>query len=275
MKKTRKHILLAALVLLCLAVFAVAAAGRNQTDQPKEVLLQAMEAYDQRDPLTYPGEELRTNAYQFLSARESEAGYEVYAVSSSAVYGFSNGSFMAVGGTGAIPCKYTLTKGEDGALTCTDLWLPPDGGDYASSIRETFPLSLRWQARHADVYQAGLRKEQTAQAQAYLDKLGRQAEILSDTSSLYPTFPGMSQTAFYALMDQNDDDPDASPYPNFVGTQEALEHGTRWVYETAWDHDGSGNGTVTYTKYPYDAPTDVAQKIICQVQGDTVQKLSP
>lgn len=274
MKKTRKHILLAALVLLCLAVFAVAAAGRNQTDQPKEAFLQAMEAYDQRDPLTYPGQELRTNAYQFLSARESGEGYEVYAVSSSAVYGFSNGNFVVTGGTGAIPCKYTLTKGQDGALTCTDLWLPADGEDYASSIRETFPLSLRWQARYADVYRMGLKKDQAAQAQAYLDRLGRQAEIGNDYDFPCPTFTGMSQTAFYALMDQNDDDPDINPYPNFIGTQEALEHGTRWVYQTAWDHDGQGNGTVTYTKYRYDDPTDIAQKLSYQVQGDAVTQLS-
>ena len=51
-----------------------------------------------------------------------------------------------------------------------------------------------------------------------------------------------------------------------------MEDGVRWVYETAWEHDGNGNGTATYTKYSYD-DGQIAQQMSFLVTGETYEKL--
>jgi len=59
-----------------------------------------------------------------------------------------------------------------------------------------------------------------------------------------------------------------------IGNQEKLEDGVRYVYETAWDHQGEGVGTAIYTKYEYDT-NQVIQQYVFQVEGDSYTELSP
>lgn len=271
MKHCSKALLLAAALLLCLTA---AACGGEQTAGEPQPLDEALDAaitstLRARADSYYEGEYF-TTAYYPLSAQETDAGWEVYVVASEAYYSFLNDHFVSVSGSGAIPCKLTFTQAADGQLALAEYWQPSDGSLYEDSIRETFPADLQDQALQSDRYSDRLTEQKTAQAQAYLDRIGRTAEIGSYGDFDFPlaTDQGMSVPVSNALLARDE----LSPYPIYLGTEERVEDGIRWVYETAWEHDENGNGTATYTKYCYD-DGEIADQISFLVQGDTYEKI--
>lgn len=271
MKPWHKLSLLLAALLLCLAAAACfGGEGKNETDLPDEALDEAVTAALHQDAGGYYAGEYFTTAQILLDAQQTDTGYEVYSVDSVAYYSFLNGKFIPVSGTGAIPHKFTFAKGTDGQLTLTDYWQPTDGDLYADSIKEAYPAGLQSKAIHADLYYEKLVQQQETQAQAYLDRIGRQAEIgdYGDFDFPLATDQGMSVAVSNALLGLEE----LSPYPYYIGTEERVEDGIRWVYETAWEHDGDGNGTATYTKYCYD-DGEIADQISFLVHGETYEKL--
>ena len=64
------------------------------------------------------------------------------------------------------------------------------------------------------------------------------------------------------------------PFPMYIGNEERIEDGVRYVYETAWDHEGASVGTVAYTKYAYDTE-DVVERYVFQVNGDAYTEVQP
>ena len=141
---------------------------------------------------------------------------------------------------------------------------------YTDSIKETFPAGLRYQALHSDNRYGKLAAQEQVYAQAYLDSIGREAPIgeYGDFDHPLAPDPGMSVEGSHDLRALRWD------WPDFGGNVEQGEDGVRYVYETAWDSDGSGTGTATFTKYEYDT-NKIVQKYIYQVDGDTYQEVQP
>ena len=69
-----------------------------------------------------------------------------------------------------------------------------------------------------------------------------------DFSFPLATGEGMSVAASNELLGRAE----LSDYPYYLGTEERMVDGVRWVYATAWEPDGDGRGTATYTRYRYD-----------------------
>lgn len=271
MKPWHKLLLLIAALLLCLATAACfGSEGDNTAELTDTALDDALTAYLAQEQDAYYEGECFTSSHTILSTQETDTGCEVFAVTSVSWYGFLNDHFVSVSGSGAIPCKLTFTQQANGQLSLTECWQPSDGSEYEPSIREAFPAALQSKALHADQYYDQLKANKEAQAQAYLDRIGRQADIgdYSDFTFSLATDQGMSVTVSNALLNLEE----LFPYPYYIGTEERVEDGVRWVYETAWEHDGNGNGTATYTKYSYD-DGQIAQQMSFLVTGETYEKL--
>ena len=216
--------------------------------------------------------ECAAEGHIILDTVREEEFWKIYTLASVGQYGFCSGHFEKVSGSGAIPTMLTIGQEENGDYYCHGVWEPMDGSDYADSIKETFPRSLWSKALNADGKYGELRQQEEAYAQAYLESIGREAPIGDYGDFAHPLFTenGMSVEVSNALLTIEK----LYPFPMYIGNQEKLEDGVRYVYETDWDHQGDGVGTATYTKYEYDT-NQVIQQYVFQVEGDSYTELSP
>lgn len=194
----------------------------------------------------------------------------VYAQCSVGNYGFVSGNFEEVSGSGAIPCRLTFSRDENGGLTLTDFWQAEDGNRYGPSIRETFPADLVGLALDTESYYPDLQKQKEAYAKAYLEEIGRPAEIgeYADFEHPLATEQGMSVEVSNALLERFPD------YPFFLGSEERIENGVRWVYTTQWaPGETEGEGFASFTKTNYDTG-DVAESHVFEVDGDTFTEVT-
>ena len=198
--------------------------------------------------------------------------WKIYTLASVGQYGFCTGHFEKLSGSGAIPTMITIGQEENGEYYCHGIWEPMDGNLYEDSIKETFPKRLWNKALKADEKYGELREQEEAYAQAYLESIGREAPIGDYGDFEHPLFTenGMSVEVSNALIAMER----LGYFPMFIGNQEKIEDGVRYVYETAWENEGNGVGTATYTKYAYDSGEIVTQYVF-QVNGDTYTELQP
>ena len=187
----------------------------------------------------------------------------VYALCSAGNYAFVNGNLEEISGSGVIPSRLTFALGGDGFLTLLDYWEAEDGAGYDESIRRTFPADLVSQALEAGARYPELLEQKEAYALACLRETGREAAVgeYADFDHPLATDRGMSAAASNTLMERMPE------YPFFLGSEERVEDGVRWVYETAWDGEGGSDGTATYTKSNYETG-EIEEQHVFQVRGD-------
>lgn len=178
----------------------------------------------------------------------------VYALTTYGEYGFENGDFVKVSGTGVIPARLTF----DSDNNLLEYKMPMDGSYYASSIKEMFPKELHETVlSEADGFYDELMKQEKTYAQKYLDKIGRKADILNNAETeLAVMNADASNTLFELYYD----------YPYWLGTKEKIENGVRCVYETKWKPSGAENGTAEFVKYEYDTGK-ILEKTVIEVKN--------
>ena len=182
----------------------------------------------------------------------------VYVMTSYGEYGFQNGAFVKVSGSGVIPVRITF----DSNNKLLEYKMPMDGSYYASSIKEMFPQDMWKQAlSESDSFYGECFAQEKAYAQKYLDKIGRKAEILENADT---KLSDMDTEASNTLLDLYYD------YPYWIGTEEKIENGVRCVYEKKWQSSGGGDGTVTYLKYEYGSEK-VLEKTVIEVKKGKIK----
>ncbi|MDD6734874.1 MAG: hypothetical protein PUE13_01000 [Clostridiales bacterium] len=198
----------------------------------------------------------------FLGKNEEEGKTVVYALTTYGEYGFENGMFIKISGSGLIPAKIVLDS--DGRLI--DYEMPEDGNRYIPSIREIFPIKYQYKAlKHSDSdYDACLEQER-AYAREYLDKIGRKAEIgeYGDTERILLSDLGVSDRVSNELFGKFD------KYPYWVGNKEYLEDidgkTVRVVYEMSFDAAG---GNIIFKKYKYNGGEVLESFTVDSVTGE-------
>lgn len=271
-----KHLsLLLCSLVLCLSLAACGAAEPAETgaatslELPETLVSQVLLDQASSD---YLRGECAAEGHIILDTVQEGDFWKVYTLASVGQYGFCTGHFEKISGSGAIPTMITIGQEENGEYYCHGIWEPMDGNLYEDSIKETFPQELWTKVMNAHERYGELQEQEESYAQDYLESIGREATIGSYGDFEHPLFTdnGMSVEVSNALIAMER----LCYFPMFIGNQERIEDGVRYVYETAWDHQGNGAGTATYTKYAYDTGEIVTQYVF-QVNGDTYTEAQP
>ena len=169
----------------------------------------------------------------------------VYALTMYGEYGFEDGNFVKVSGSGIIPAVFTFANSKDG-LVCSKIQYPEDGERYAKSIKKLFPLTYRHRALSpSDSDRQDLTSQERAYAASYLKKIGRDAVIgdYGDFNHTLLTDVGVSVEVSNITCGKQ-----YANYPMWIGNREALENGTRYVYEMSYNKEAH---EIDFKKYEY------------------------
>ena len=162
-------------------------------------------------------------------------------------YGFQNGMFIKVSGSGVIPAVMIFEKnGTDYRLL--EIKYPEDGEGYTESIKQLFPLRYRAAALNPGrKAHDELKSQEMKYAEEYLKGIGRDAAIgeFSDLNVVSLTDLGVSVDVSNQLIG----DKRLWQYPYWPGETESLENGIRYIRSLSYDE---ASGRIIYKTYKYE-----------------------
>lgn len=190
----------------------------------------------------YEGE-FRAEGHIILSSSVLDNGNtEYYVLARYSEFGFENGVFTAVSGSGNIPVRITF----DDDLNLLEYKIPMDGSYYIESVKEMFPEEFISRAiNQTDEDIKYCYDIITKKAKAYLKTIGRDAEVLE-----YGDFPHVLLTDIGVSVEVSNmmsENKSLSEYPYWIGNLERVEDGTRYVYSLDYNPP-----FIIYKKTEYD-----------------------
>lgn len=214
--------------------------------------------------------ETAAEGHIILKTVEDQGIVTVYTIASLGVFGFENGIFTVVSGTGAIPTVMTFKKSPEGGYSLLKYQEPQDGSGNVESLKKMFPISLwnRVLSGHED-YPA-LQRQQETQARAYLQTIGRKAMVnAAHVEKRMPTINTEASNKLFAEFTKNDAFLNNCPY--WLGTRERVENGQRFIYETAQSKAADGADLMIYRKTAADGK--VIQERTYKIVGTEPQQI--
>lgn len=267
----RKNIVVSIVSVLMVLVLFVGCSSQKADDKTavsKDKIEVAVKNVLNEESITYlkdsDATECSAEGHIVMGYDETKSGYNVYALTMCGAYGFQNGNFVCVSGTGVIPAVISF----DDELNFTDIEYPQDGEDYSKSIKKMFPKKYENRAlshRKNDFNE--LENQQKAYAEKYLTEMGRDAKIgeYIDFSDSYKflTDVGVSVDASNLICEtfekcSND------PYPDWIGNREIVKDGVRYVLSQNYDKE---NNKIIYTKSVYDTKKIVEEFVFDSKTG--------
>ncbi|BAK98461.1 peptidase M56 family protein [Oscillibacter valericigenes Sjm18-20] len=204
-----------------------------------------------------------------LGQEEKSGVMTVYALTMYGEYGFEDGNFVKVSGSGIIPAVFTFAD-SDGGLVCTKIEYPDDGSEYGKSIGRMFPSEYQDRAQNpTDGDGQELESQERSYAESYLKKIGRDA-VIGDYGDFEHTL--LTDVGVSAEVSNSIDDKRFADYPMWLGSREALENGVRYVYETSYNEK---THEIDFTKYEYNTNTVVELTRLDSVTGKIIGTANP
>lgn len=215
----------------------------------------------------YKGE-TATEGHIILESEEVGGAVKVYTIASFGSFGFENGVFTKVSGSGAIPTVMTFSKNQNGEYSLLEYKEPMDGAGYTSSIKEMFPRRLRERALSSQEDYADLLRQQEAQAAEYLKSIGRTAEVSG--AHVKKQLADINVNASNKLFSETTKyDAFLNSCPYWIGTRERIEDGARYIYETSQGRTSDGYELITFKKIREDGA--VVEERQYKIVGDEPQ----
>lgn len=191
--------------------------------------------------------ETATEGHLMLDSVEKEGIITVYTIASFGAFGFENTIFTKISGSGAIPTVLTFSSNEDGAYSLLEYKEPLDGTDYIDSIKEMFPPGLHSRVLAAENDYAVLAEQQETQAKAYLESIGRAAEVSVDhVEKQLPEIDVQASNKLFTELTKHNIFLNDCPY--WLGTREKVEAGVRYIYETSQSKTDDGYDLIIFQK---------------------------
>lgn len=194
----------------------------------------------------YLNGEVATEGHIILEIEEKDDVVKAYTISSFGYFGFENGIFTEISGSGAIPTVMTFSKKANSYYPLIEYKESIDGEDCIDSIKEMFPESL-WDKvlfeRDTSYYELSLSQE--GQAKEYLKQIGKTAEVSSKyVEKQLPDINVSAENELFIYSGKNDSFINKCPY--WLGTKEILENGVRVIYETSQTKSKDGYDLITF-----------------------------
>lgn len=194
----------------------------------------------------YEGE-TATEGHIILDSEESGGTVKVYTIASYGAFGFENGVFTKISGSGGIPTVITFSRDENGAYSLLEYQEAEDGARYTDSIKEMFPSKLQERVLTSQGDYVYLVRQQEEQAAEYLGGIGRKAEIsASYVEKQLVKINVNASNKLFAEYTKFDRFLNSCPY--WIGTRERLENGVRFIYETSQGKTSDGCDLVVFRK---------------------------
>ncbi|WP_148136136.1 M56 family metallopeptidase [Candidatus Formimonas warabiya] len=194
----------------------------------------------------YAEGEVATEGHIILDVEEKEGLVTVYTLASFSWFGFEDGIFTSISGSGSIPTVISFSKNERGNYHLVQYKEPMDGAGYSESVKEMFPKQLWDQVFNNNQYPT-LARQQEDQAKLYLDSIGRKAQVSSAVVEKKPARINVeASNKLFAELTKWDSELNKFPY--WLGTKEILENGVRYLYETSQSKTGDGFDLISFKK---------------------------
>ncbi len=275
---------LLALIIAAVLAFALSACTENESigiiggaDGPTEIFVSTGD--EDADDISLAILEYNSGHYYrgecvaeghiVLADKKAEGKRVVSLLASYGEYGFENGNFVKISGSGAIPCRITFD--EDGNVT--EYLEAEDGASYEESIKrmydeETYAI-YEGRRKSGDAYNL-CKAGEHLYARNYLDAIGRDAEIgeYGDFSHELLTDLGISVEVSNMMLERKDEFSNYFPY--FVGNSEHIIDGVRYVFETGYDEEAK---EISYIQYEYGKDTPVRGMIYDSVTGNLKEEI--
>jgi len=195
----------------------------------------------------YGSGETVTEGHLILDTEENSGTVKVYTIASLGAFGFENGIFTKVSGSGAIPTVMLFSLNDTGGYTLVEYREPEDGAHYTDSLKKMFPARLQGRVLSARNDYAELARQQEAQAAGYLEAIGRTAQISEGhVEKKLADIDVQAKNKLFSELTKFDPFLNACPY--WLGTRETVENGIRYIYETAQSKGEDGIDLITFKK---------------------------
>lgn len=221
--------------------------SQSQSRNPKSIDEAVSIAIKNRGENGYRDGEVATEGHLILDTEEKNGKIKVYTISSFGYFGFENGIFTKISGSGAIPTVITFSKNEKGEYSLLEYKEPVDGAGYIDSVKKMFPSKLWDKVLSEGKYYPELVKQQEAQAEEYLKSIGRKAKVSAAYVDKKPVNIGVeASNKLFAELTKYDAFLNSCPY--WIGTREIIENGVRYIYETSQSKTSDGYDLISFKK---------------------------
>lgn len=191
--------------------------------------------------------EYLAEGHTILGTKENKKEITVYSLTSCGYFGFENGIFTEISGSGAIPTVMIFKKKKDGNYFLKEYKEPADGSDYEKSMKELFPAKYYDKVLALNDEYSVLAKQKETQAAQYLKSIGRKAEVRE--SYVDKQLPSINTEASNNLFaEYMNNDAFLMSCPCWLGTREEIEDEIRYIYETSQSKTEDGYDLITYQK---------------------------
>ena len=196
---------------------------------------------------SYSFGETSTEGHMILDTKHENGMVTVYLIASYGAFGFENGIFTKVSGSGSIPTVIKFSQSKNGEYTLLEYEEPMDGSLYRNSIKKMFPTHLHDRVFSAHDDYSALAAQQEAQAKEYLKSIGRTAEVSADhVEKQLADIDVQASNRLFAEFTKDNAFLNDCPY--WLGTSEKIEDGVRYIYETSQSKTNDGYDLITFQK---------------------------
>lgn len=272
----RLTILTVTLLAVCLCVF-LSACGKGgekaQTHKVTEALDKAIsDAIINEHKSKYYEGECPAEGHIILGADEKDEKVTVYLLYDFSYYGFENENFVAISGAASSAVMSFKYNKESGEYTFVKAEYPSDGTQYEPSVKELFPKKYQERIINYHSYsddRENIEAQCNTYAKAYLEKIGRKAEIgeYGDFKYTLLSSMGVSTEVSNKLTEVYAKNGIAFPY--YIGTFERIEKSVRYIYKTSYLES---TGNILYTKEEYGKNKIVEMYLLDGKSGDLLDK---
>lgn len=193
--------------------------------------------------------ETATEGHVILGAETRNNQIMVYTIASFGAFGFENGIFTKVSGSGAIPTVMTFVEGNQENYSLHTYKEPQDGSGYSESLKKMFPTDYHDYIVNIDEeIVKDLTRQQEEQAAQYLESIGRKAEVsINYVDRILPEIDTGASNKLFSEYTKNDRELNNFPY--WIGTRELIEGGARCIYETLLGKTEDNHDLIVLSKW--------------------------
>lgn len=195
----------------------------------------------------YGDEECAVESHRIVSALGKDGKTHVSVLTTTGAFRFMNGNLIRLDKMNIEPAVMVLVKNAAGNYEVEYADYANIGIEGEEAIRQLFVKQTADNVLGTmETFRQDLANQEKQAAADYAASLSRTCEV--GTFAEFPVEYLDKKVANTDVMDKILVDPKLMPYPIFIGNQEYLENGTRYVYETAFREE---DATILFKKYDF------------------------